>query len=51
MRKYIIILISVIIIAFGGFYMKHQHDKKEAELQYFNQAKEKMEISRRVFKR
>lgn len=24
--------------------MKHQHDKKEAELQYFNQAKEKMEI-------
>ncbi|MCY9160846.1 DUF1433 domain-containing protein [Bacillus atrophaeus] len=23
--------------------MKHQHDKKEAELQYFNQAKEKME--------
>ncbi|MED1739673.1 DUF1433 domain-containing protein [Bacillus swezeyi] len=42
MRKYIIILISIVIITFGGIYMKHQHDKKEAETELFNKAKEEM---------
>ncbi|AME07325.1 hypothetical protein BMJ37_16240 [Bacillus velezensis] len=43
MKKYIIILIFVIIIALGGIYMKYQHDKKEAEQELFIQAKNKME--------
>ncbi|MEK3693236.1 DUF1433 domain-containing protein [Bacillus sp. FSL K6-3846] len=42
MRKYIIILISIVIITFGGIYMKHQHDQKVAETELFNQAKTKM---------
>ncbi len=43
MKKNIIILISVVIIALGGIYMKYQHDKDETEQELFNQAKEKMD--------
>ncbi len=43
MKKYMVVLIFVITIASGSIYMKYHHDKKEAEQELFNQAKNKME--------
>lgn len=41
MRKYIIILI-VIIIAVGGFFVKHQYDKHKNEEKLVNEAQDHM---------
>ena len=41
MRKYIIILLALVIITFGGIFMKQQHDNREKE-ELFNLAKERM---------
>ncbi|MEH6972643.1 MULTISPECIES: DUF1433 domain-containing protein [unclassified Bacillus (in: firmicutes)] len=41
MRKYIIILLALVIIALGGILMKQQHENKEKKA-LFNLAKERM---------
>ncbi|ASB90451.1 hypothetical protein S101395_03948 [Bacillus sonorensis] len=41
MRKYIIILL-VMIIAVGGFFVKHQYDNHKAEQKLVEEAKEEM---------
>ncbi|ARA85376.1 DUF1433 domain-containing protein [Bacillus paralicheniformis] len=41
MKKYIIILLALVIITFGGIFMKQQNDNREKE-ELYNLAKERM---------
>lgn len=43
MKKTLIILITLVIIALGGIFLQHQQQNEEAEQKLFNQAKDRME--------